>query len=132
MYAHRYHTQTEYDVIHYFVGGERTVAHDQHDYLAWLAEGNTPTIEAGGRFLSIVGGALVVDPDMNTILAAEAAARQADVARIAAKEQAIVDNLPSWTEVDTAITNANTNAAMKIIISKLARVVYWLAKNKAD
>jgi hypothetical protein len=49
----------------------------------------------------------------------------------ATKAQAISDNLPSWTEVDDAITAATTIATLKVIVRKLARVVYWLAKNKA-
>ncbi len=104
-YAHRYTDQTAYEIIHYFNGGSRILQPDQHDYLAWVAAGNKPTVEADGRFLSVVEGKLVVDPikdatlfienatpsdrrflsiinnsvvvdpNKNTILAAEAAAR---------------------------------------------------------
>lgn len=38
-------------------------------------------------------------------------------------------NLPSWSQVDTAITNIANLTDTKAIIRKLARVVYWLAKN---
>lgn len=60
------------------------------------------------------------------------AADEAETQRVTAKTKALVDNLPSWTEVDTAITNATNIAALKVIIRKMARVLYWLAKDKAD
>ena len=72
MYAHRYFTETEFQVIQYFNGGERVLQPDQHDYLAWAEAGNVPTIEAAGRFISVVDGELVVDPNMDAILFSEA------------------------------------------------------------
>lgn len=53
-----------------------------------------------------------------------------------AEQQKISDietSLPSWTQVSSAIDNAITDtsinrAALRTIIKKLARVVYWLAK----
>jgi hypothetical protein len=48
------------------------------------------------------------------------------------KEQAISDNLPAWVEVEKEISNATTIVALRAIILKLARVIYWLAKNKGD
>lgn len=56
----------------------------------------------------------------------------AEAARIAAKAQAFVDNLPSWVAVDTAITKIANLADAKTFIRKLARVVYWDVKDKAD
>ena len=53
-------------------------------------------------------------------------------ARERLKSQAIEENLPTWSEIDTAITNATTIAALKVIIRKMARVLYWLAKNRGD
>ncbi|MCK5610307.1 hypothetical protein KAR91_51015 [Candidatus Pacearchaeota archaeon] len=47
------------------------------------------------------------------------------------KQQDIIDNLPSWQTVSDSIDNAMTIAAMKIIVKKLARIVYWLAKNSS-
>lgn len=44
----------------------------------------------------------------------------------------IVDSLPSWKQVSDAIEAATTIAALKAIVKKMARVVYWLAKNKVD
>jgi hypothetical protein len=49
-----------------------------------------------------------------------------------AKESAINDNLPDWATVETAVDNIGSLADAKTFIKKLARVVYWLVKNKAD
>jgi len=129
MYAHRYTDETNYQVIEYFTGGSRILPHDQHDYLDWVAAGGVPTIEAAGRFLSVVDGVLVVDPNKAAILAAEEAARQAEIARQAAKAQAILDNLPSWAQVEATINNAFPDLAQRNVVKKLARVVYWDVKN---
>jgi hypothetical protein len=84
MFAHRYTDENTYEVVEYFDGGSRVLPPDQHDYLAWLAAGNTPMIEAAGRFLSVVNEALVVNPSKATILAMEAPVllRQAVVAAV--------------------------------------------------
>jgi hypothetical protein len=62
--------------------------------------------------------------------AAEAAilARQA---RAIAKSQAIADNLPSWSTIETAIGSADTIAKLRAVVLKLARVLYWDVKNSA-
>ncbi len=65
-------------------------------------------------------------------LAEQQAAHDAEEARKAAKAQAIIDNLPSWAQVDTAITNIANLTDAKAFIKKLARVTYWLARDKAD
>ena len=130
-YTHRYKTLTEYDVIaHYDDGFERVVSpiHEQW----WIYAGNIPVNESGDRFIMIVDGVPVEDPNKDAILAAEAAAIAAEEARIAAKAQAIIDNLPSWQQVSDAIDAATTIAAIKVIIKKMARIVYWLAKDRAD
>lgn len=62
-------------------------------------------------------------------LVAIQAMRDAEIAKQAAKAQAIIDNLPSWSAVNTAIDNATTLAQMKVIVKKMAIVLYWLAKN---
>ena len=129
MFTHRYTDETTYQVIEKWNGGERIIPHDQHDYLAWVAAGGVPTIEANGRFLSVVDGVLVVDPNKAAILAAEEAARQAEIARQAAKVQAILDNLPSWAQVEATINNAFPDLAQRNVVKKLARVVYWDVKN---
>ena len=51
---------------------------------------------------------------------------------IEAKQLAIVANLPSWSQVQTAINNAANLVEAKVILLKLARVVYWLAKNSEE
>ena len=60
------------------------------------------------------------------------AAEQAKADRIAAKAQAFIDNLPSWLIVETAVNNIANLAAAKTFLMKLARVTYWLAKDRAD
>jgi len=56
----------------------------------------------------------------------------AEAARKVAKAQALIDNLPSWAQVDNAIDNISSLAEAKAFIRKLARVTYWLAKDKED
>lgn len=56
-------------------------------------------------------------------LAAEAAAAQ--------KLRDIADGLPSWQQVSDAIDAATTIAALKVIIKKMARILYWVVKNSA-
>jgi len=53
-------------------------------------------------------------------------------ARQAQKAQDIIDNLPSWAQVATAVDNIANLADAKIFLKKLARITYWLAKNKKD
>jgi hypothetical protein len=81
MYAKRYKTETDYQIIHYYNGGSRVIPPDQHDYLDWLAAGGVPMIETAGRFLSIVDGQLVVDPNKAAILAAEETAKKVNEAK---------------------------------------------------
>jgi hypothetical protein len=130
-YTHRYTTTTDYQVIEHFPNGFSMVV-DAHNEIDWIAQGNVPAKESGDRFILIQGDQVVEDPNKASILAAEAAAAQAETARIAAKAQAVLDNLPSWQEIDDAITAATTIAGLKVIIRKMARVLYWLAKDKAD
>jgi len=130
-YSHKYTTPTEYEVWQHFDNGySRKV--DPHNEVEWIDAGNTPAKESGDRFILIIDGVPTLDPNKDAILAAEAAARQAEADRIAAKAQALIDNLPSWSQVDTAVTNIANLADAKVFIRKLARVVYWLAKDKND
>jgi len=102
---------------------------DWREYLAWLAAGNTP------------------EPAQTPEeIAAEKAAAEAEAARIRAKAADLVDALPDWATVaakfdqrTAALANATTIAAVKAVLQglidvnrKLARVVYWLAKDRAD
>ena len=77
MYAHRYSTETDYQVVEHCTGFDRILlpGDNQTDYLSWVAGGGIPTIEANGRFLSVVDNQLVVDPNKDAILAAEEVAR---------------------------------------------------------
>lgn len=56
--------------------------------------------------------------------------REAEEARKAAKIQAMVDNLPSWAQVQNTINNISSLADAKAFLLKLSRVVYWMAKDK--
>lgn len=59
---------------------------------------------------------------------------QEETARVTVETQKlndIVTNLPSWSQTDTAITAIGSLADAKVILKKLARVIYWLAKNSA-
>jgi len=102
---------------------------DWREYLAWVAAGNTP------------------EPAQTPEeIAAEKAAAEAEAARIRAKAADLVDALPDWATVaarfdqgTAALANATTIAAVKAVLQglidvnrKLARVVYWLAKDRAD
>jgi len=102
---------------------------DWREYQAWLAEGNVP------------------EPAQTPEeVAAEEAAAAAEKALIQAKAQDIADALPDWATVaarfdqgTAALENATTIAAVKAVLQglidvnrKLARVVYWLAKDRAD
>jgi hypothetical protein len=71
---------------------------------------------------------LKMTDEQKAIIVAEQAAVQAIVT---AKNQAFIDNLPSWSAVDTAVTNIANLTDAKAFIRKLARVVYWLARNSA-
>jgi hypothetical protein len=132
IYVHRYLTIDSYIVLERRDSWDRIIPSDQHDYLDWLAAGGVPIREAAGRFLSVVNNEIVEDPNKASILAAEEAARQAEIARIAAKLAAINDNLPTWTQVKTAINNIGSLADAKAFLLRAARVIYWLAKDKAD
>ena len=102
---------------------------DWREYLAWVAKGNTP--------------APAETPEE---IAAEEAAAAAEKALIQAKAQDIADALPDWATVaakfdrgTTALANATTIAAVKVVLlglidvtKQLARVVYWLARDRAD
>jgi len=60
------------------------------------------------------------------------AAEQAEVDRREAKAQAFVDNLPSWATIETTVDNIGSLTDAKAFLLKLARIVYWLAKDRED
>lgn len=51
---------------------------------------------------------------------------------ITQKAEDIELNLPSWAEVESYISKVDSIAKAQAVLLKLARVVYWLAKNKAE
>lgn len=51
---------------------------------------------------------------------------------VSQKKQAVIDNLPSWSVVSNAIDAADTLAKLKVIVKKMARVQYWLAKGTLE
>lgn len=129
-YTHRFVNVTDYEVWEHFDNGySRKV--DPHNEKDWIAQGNTPAKESGDRFILIDDDKVIEDPNKDATLAAEAQAIAAQQASDAAKAQAFIDNLPSWSQVDTAITNIANLADAKAFIRKLTRVVYWLVKNSA-
>ena len=73
----------------------------------------------------------VVDLEGAELIEAQAIAdaKAAEIARLAAKAQAYIDNLPSWAGVETVIDNITDLAGAKAFLVKLARVVYWDVKN---
>lgn len=48
------------------------------------------------------------------------------------KQESIMGNLPSWTQVSTAVDNISNLAEAKKFLKKLSRVVYWLAKDQEN
>lgn len=64
----------------------------------------------------------------NAYLAALAASAAAE-ASITEKRNRIAAELPAWTTVETAVNNISNLADAKVFMMKLAKVVYWLAKN---
>lgn len=52
--------------------------------------------------------------------------------REAQREAYFIDNLPSWKQVSTAVDNIANLADAKAFLKKLARITYWLARDKED
>ncbi len=48
------------------------------------------------------------------------------------KDQDFIAILPSWQDVDDAITALTAATNVKVFLRKQARIVYWLAKNQED
>lgn len=51
-------------------------------------------------------------------------------AEILQKETDFNNNLPTWQQVSGEIDGITALAGAKIVLKKIARVVYWLAKNQ--
>lgn len=93
--------------------------------------GRHPLTDLEERVVDATGYVLALanDPDYQAQLVAQQAAAIEAVTLEAAKQTDITTNLPTWAQVATAIDNATTLTALRTIVKKLARVVYWLAKN---
>ena len=89
------------------------------------AEGNTDWKQY--KKWKAAGG--VSGPEFTQVELDQQAAIEAEQAQ---KAQDIIDNLPSWAHVSTAVDNIANLADAKVFIKKLARITYWLAKNKKD
>lgn len=50
----------------------------------------------------------------------------------AAKQSAINTNLPSWSQVETALDGISNLAEAKAALKKISRIIYWLAKGKGE
>ena len=63
-YSHQYIDENKFQVAKYFDNGDsQNVSPDDPNYLKWVSDGNMPVVEAKGRFLSVVDGVLIVDPN---------------------------------------------------------------------
>ena len=139
IYTRRYYTPTEYECIATYSDGTWRVMHP-HNEAEWIAKtGLVPAAESGDRFIIIIGGIPQWDPNKDAILAAEAqaaadaaAAADAEEARLQQKAQEILDNLQAWKEIAAAIDGVSTIAGLKVVVKKMARVLYWLARDRAD
>jgi F0F1-type ATP synthase epsilon subunit len=122
MFTRRFTDEKTYQVVEHCVGFDRVIPHDQHDYLKWC-EANTPTIEAEGRFLSVVDGNLVIDPQKEVILAAEAAVQAAEIAAIEKKAQDIAAAKAQIVKIEADIDKASDITAMKAIVLDLVKQI---------
>ena len=116
MFARRYSDKDTYQVIHYYNGGFRILPPDQHDYLEWVEAGNIPPIEAEGRFLSVIDGAVVVDPKKDNILAQEEYKRQ-ETAIINTINDLDIQSIP-WLR-EHVVKKGDASEALQIIEAKV-------------
>lgn len=77
--------------------------------------------------LTAVEEAAAIEKTAAILAEQEASKEKAD-----AKEKAIKDALPTWEAVNKAIEGAATVDELKAIVTKLARVIYWLAKGQGE
>jgi len=86
------------------------------------------------EYYEIIDGAITRNSQeaIDAVIAKREDARLAEEERITAKVRAIADNLPSRKQIKTAINAAFPDTKQSAIITKLATVLYWLAKNQAD
>lgn len=60
------------------------------------------------------------------------AQKNAEAAKIAAKAQALVDGLPSWSRLKERIDEAFPDPKQNALLTKVFRVLYWTAKDSDD
>ena len=99
-------------------------AHTHYQYCREVA----PELSVLGKYQQVWEIVDMTQEQKDAVDVAEAAIA-AEAARIAAKEQEFLDNIPNWAEVSTAVDNIANLADAKVFIKKLARVVYWLARD---
>lgn len=87
------------------------------EYEEWLKKGNTPEPE--------------ITAEEQAVLDAQKAAEETAKVLEVQKAADIASNLPSWEKVKAAIDAAFTDVKQNAVVTKLARVVYWLAKGSA-
>lgn len=118
------------DLNTYIVRGSDNRIWDKTDelYLKFI-QSNTPEKISGDRFIIIVNGGVTVDPNKESILTAEAKEKADKEAEVIQKETDINTNLPTWQKVSDGIDGISSLAEAKTILKKIARVVYWLARN---
>ncbi len=82
-----------------------------------------------------VNGMLIAltDEEKATISAEWAANEIKQIAEQAIEDQRtqdFIDSLPSWSVVSTSIDNIASMADAQVILRKMAKVIYWLAKGQ--
>lgn len=71
-YYHEYIDEINFRIIQEFDWGERRVVPaTKQSYLDWINDGNVPEIISGDRFVSIINGIYIIDPDRDSIIESE-------------------------------------------------------------
>ena len=99
-----------------------------------LDNADIPLIEGNSDFRELLEWNKVQPTplDLEAVDQATVDAYLAQEALQALRVQGLVENLPTWLQVSKAVDNISNLAGAKVFLKKLARVVYWLAKNTAD
>lgn len=102
---------------------EGTLVHNAMNMGYAVSEVEEREVDAAGY-----AAALAEDP----VWIAEQAAQQSAATFATLKLQEIAENLPTWQQVANAIDGVTTIAGLRVVVKKIARIVYLLAKNSAD
>lgn len=126
------HEYTDLNV--YMVKGSDGRVWDKTDELYLeFCKTNTPEKVSGDRFIIInPNGVVTVDPNKESILLAEIQEEVTKETEILQRETDINTNLPTWQKVSGEIDGITSLAGAKVALKKIARVVYWLAKNQLE